>query len=131
MTEKPDPSDLEPIDESRYVHQRDENGDLIPIEDVIKVAGEWKPIKHIPATKGLLMRIQNKFAGRDDIDVGELDAVMDDWFVEPSFDNWDDVKPELYIPLLNYMTEKLGGEVDDEITEEMRDEIERRQAGGN
>lgn len=129
--DKPDPSDVEPVDTSAYQYQRDEEGNLIPEADVVQVDGEWKRIEHLPPTKGFLMRVERDFEGREEVDVAELDGVLSDWYIDPDIDDWEDVHPKLYLPLLNYMVETLGGDMDDEITAELRDAVEERQSEGN
>lgn len=129
--EKPDPGEVEAVDQNRYVHQRDENGDLIPIADVIEVGGEWKRIEHLPATKGFLTKLQSKFGERDEVDLHELDDIMGEWYVDPEIENWEDVDAELYFPMINLMTEKLVGGMDDTISDEIQEAIDERQGEGN
>lgn len=131
--DKPDPSDVEPIDTTQYQHQRDSDGELIPVADVIEVEGEWQRIEHLPPTKGFLARVQRDFEGREEVEMDEIDALMSDWYVDPDIesDEWDDVDPKLYLPLMMHMTQTLGGEMDDEVTEELRDAVEQRQSTGN
>lgn len=130
-TDKPDPSEVESIDTTKYIHQRDEKGNLIPESDVIKVDGEWRYIEHLPKTKGFLMRIESDFEGREDIDVAEIDDLMSDWYVDPDIDDWEAADTALWLPLLNHMTETLVGDMDDEVTAELRDAVEERQSEGN
>lgn len=129
--DKPDPSDVEPVDTSAYQHQRDEDGNLIPEADVVKVGGEWQRVEHLPPTKGFLTRVQQDFEGREEVDMEEIDGLMSDWYVDPDIDDWEDVDPRLYLPLMMHMTETLGGDMDDEVTSDLRDAVEERQSAGN
>lgn len=130
-TDKPDPSDVESVDTSAYQHQRDSDGNLIPETDVVKVEGDWRRIEHLPPTKGFLTRVQQDFEGREEVDMDEIDALMSDWYVDPDIDDWDDVDPKLYLPLMMHMTDTLAGDMDDEIAGELRDAVEERQSEGN
>lgn len=131
-TQKPDPSDVDPIDTSRYIYERDENGDLIPEADVVEVDGEWQRIEHLPPAKGFLSRLESKFEGRDEISIDEMDDLMADWYVDPDPDNWADADPKLYVPLMNHLVSKLAANMgDDDIVQELQDEIEERQSEGN
>lgn len=129
--EKPDPSEVESIDTSKYVYERDEHGDLIPETDVVEVDGEWRRVEHLPPAKGFLVRLEKKFEGREEIGLGEIDDLMADWYVDPDPDDWGDTDPALYIPLMKHLIITLGGNLDDDLTEQIKEEIEERQDEGN
>ena len=130
--EKPAPSEVDSVDTQQHIFQRDENGDLIPIADVVKVSGEWQRVEHLPPTKGFLGRVQSRFGGREDIDLAEIDDLMGDFYADPEVRNWDDVSTGLYIPLMQHMVQTImGGETDDEVMQELRGAVEARQAAGN
>jgi hypothetical protein len=128
---KPDPSDVEPVDASQHVYQRDENGDLIPEPAVVKIDGDWQRVEHLPPAKGFLMRVQNKFGGRDEVDMEEIDDLMDDFYTHPKVENWDDTSTSFYISLMRHMVAQIMGDVDDETTQELRSAVEERQTQGN
>lgn len=129
--EKPKPSEVQAASESRFVHQRDSNGDLIPEKSVIKADGEWLRVEHVPPTKGFLQRVDENMGDKDDVPMEQLDALMDDWYVDPTFEDWNDVDSRLYVPMMEHMVTTLGGDMGDGIVDEMREEIEQRQEEGN
>lgn len=131
--EKPDPSELKRIDASEHIYQRDEQGDLILEEDVIKVDGEWQRVERLPTTKGFLNRVRQKFEGREEVDLDELDALMEDFYPEldVSGQEWDDMSSKLYMPLLTNMISVVRGNVEDETTQEIQQAVEERQTEGN
>lgn len=131
--EKPDPSELKKIDASEHIYQRDEKGDLILVDDAIKVDGEWQRIERLPTTKGFLNRVRQQFEGREEVDLDELDALMEDFYPElnVSGQEWDDMSSKLYMPLLTNMISVVRGNVEDETTQEIQRAVEERQQEGN
>ena len=131
--EKPDPSELKRFDASEHIYQRDEKGDLILVDDAIRVDGDWQRIERLPTTKGFLNRVRQKFEGREEVDLDELDALMEDFYPEigVSGQEWDDMDSKLYMPLLTNMISVVRGNVEDETTQEIQQAVEERQTEGN
>lgn len=127
--EKPDPSDVDSLTRDDTVHQRDEDGVLIPESDVIKIEGEWHAVKHKPLTRGLLNRFDEHFGDGEDVDWEELDGMIADFYVEPDYDpdDFDDMDPTYYLPLLTYIVKKVQGDMDDDVTQQLEEEVEERQ----
>lgn len=125
--EKPDPSEVEPLTQDEAVFQRDEDGNLLPRERVIETSKGWRTIKLYPTPKGQAMRYQEEFGDRDDLDIDELDDVLDEKLAEPEIDDWDDVDPGVYLPIMNAVMEDIIGSVpDNEFHAEVRQELEER-----
>lgn len=127
--DKPDPSEVESIDTSKHIYQRDEEGELIPEQDVVKLGGEWVKIEHVPPTRGFLQRIETQFAGREDIDMDEMDGLMADFYVDPDIeeDELEDASASFYITLMWHMIEAVQGDADDDVMQDLEHAVEERQ----
>lgn len=131
--EKPDPSEVDPIDQDEHRHQRDENGDLIPVPEVVKIEGEWQRVEHIPPVKGFIARVDRKFSGRGEVDMDEIDELMSEFYSDPDVEpeEWDDYDGGFYLPLMNHMATVCSDGLDDQTTEALQQKIEERQSEGN
>lgn len=127
--EKPDPSEVDSIDTSQHVYQRDEDGNLLPETDVVNINGEWHRVEHIPPTRGFLGKIQKQFGGREDIELDEIDNIMSDFYDDPDMhpDEWTDASGPFYMSLMWHMIETVMGDSDDELMSEMQEAVEERQ----
>lgn len=126
--QRPDPSEVESLttDEARY--QRDENGDLIPRERVVETSEGWRKVKLYPTPKGEALRLEERFGNRDELEMEEIDELLSEKLAEPEIENWDDVKPGIYMPLMNAVMEDMTGQIpDNEFHEEVQEELEKRQ----
>lgn len=128
--EKPDPSEVAAIDKSKHIYQRDEDGELLPEKDVVKLGGEWQRVEHKPATRGFLKRIESQFSGRADIDMDEMDELMVEFYIEPDLegDDLEDASSDFYLTLMWHMIEAVQGGTDSEIMGELEAAVEERQS---
>lgn len=125
--EKPDPSEVEPLTKQEAQYQRDEDGELIPFDKVIKTDDGWRSISILPTPKGEAMALEKRFGGRADLEMEDLDDLMDEKVVEPDIDDWDDLKPGVYMPMMEAVMESIMDEVPNtDFHAEVREEIEKR-----
>lgn len=128
--EKPDPSEVAALDKSKHIYQRDEDGELIPEQDVVRLDGEWQRVSHKPPTRGFLQRIESQFGGRDEMDMGEMDGLLAEFYIEPELDadELGDASSDFYLTLMWHMIESVQGGTDSEIMDELEDAVEERQS---
>lgn len=132
--ERPAPSEVEPLSPDETAYQRDADGELIPETRVIETSEGWRRVKITPTPKGETMEYERRFGDRDDLDLEEVDEILNDKIVDPDID-WsdDDIKPGVYVPVLNATMESIMGEApSNQFHADVREELEKRQgAAGN
>lgn len=127
MSERPDPNELEPLTKDEATYQRNADGELIAQPHAVDTSEGWKRVDIKPVPKGEAMELERRFGDRDDVDIEELDALMNEK-IEGDVDWSDpDVKPGVYAPVLDQLMEVITGEVpDNEFHAEVREELESR-----
>lgn len=114
------------------IYETDEDGDLVPHTYQIETSVGTRTVKILPIPKGRAMEYEQRFSGRDDVDIEDLDDVLNEQVIGDI--DWSDpnIKPGVYVPILNKVMELITGEVpSNEFHAEVRQEIEERQSEGN
>jgi len=128
----PDPADLEPITEDEATYQRDADGDLISEVHAVETFEGWRRVEIYPTPKGQQLKYEDRFAGRDDLGVDELDDLLEEKVASPDLDWSDpDLKPGIYLPIVNKVMEVMLGQApSNQFHAEVRDELAARESQG-
>lgn len=128
---RPDPSDVESLQAEQYKHQRDDQGELIPEDDVVRVGGEWKGVERKPMTKGFLTRIEADLqSAGDQFAFDQFDEYMCEFWVNPDVaepEDWEDYDPRLYVALFMRMMDLVVNHIeDDDVAGDMMELADQR-----
>jgi hypothetical protein len=128
----PDPADLDPITEDEAKYQRDDEGDLPAKAYAIMTSDGWRPVEIYPITKGEQIEYEERFAGRDDLDVEEFDDILNEKVADPDLDWSDpDLKPDIYMPIVKKVREVITSQApSNQSHAEVRDELAARESQG-
>lgn len=127
MPDTPDPEDVEALSSDETAFQRDEEGNLLPYWKVIEVGDEYRKVRFEATPIGEVEKFEQKFEGRDDIDVEELTELMNDKVVEPDVE-WEEAKPRYYRAVMEALFSEMLGEDAVGMAEEVEAELAARQA---
>lgn len=131
MPETPDPSEVPSLSTDEAIFQRDENGDLTTYSVVVEFhGGVYRSVEFEPTPAGELQRLEQQFAGKEDIEFDELIELMDEKVcLEDNPDpNWEDGKPKFFIPIMEALMVELFGDTVDGMAAEVEEELEERRA---
>lgn len=124
--DKPDPSEVAALDDDAGVYERDADGDLIPVEDVVKWDGEWHKVEHEPIAGGDSVKLMS--LGMD-ISAEKLCNIMAEKYLTPdrTAQEWADTDPQQFNACLDLLSEKVAGDTPDrDMHAEVRKELEER-----
>ncbi len=104
-------------DVEQDVHERDEEGELLPVEHDIEYNGQEKTVKTVPITIGAMNKLSHVDEEISNLHPPAVLEALQTLYVEPDFSGWTEEKVEAYDgerlgELLSPLEDKVDGEFD-------------------